>query len=112
MSLAIVAVFCVGIGAAGVWLLQRNELAYLRKELAIAQDRLLHAWRDDRATIPPRPVDLVPPEKLPPQLQECVAEWESPEARATEEAKLRSLYFEKGWKVDAILRWREDQHPA
>lgn len=98
-------------GAAGVWLLQREELTYLRKELAIAQDRLLHAWREDKAVIAPRPVDLQPIEKLPPELQECVDEWESPEARVAEESRLRAR-LGAGWGVQAILREREDQHPS
>ena len=82
----------------------QSELAYYRKELATAQDRLVHAWRDDKAVIPPRPVAVEPPKPLPPELQDAVNEWESPEARSAAEAQLRSLYFEKGWGVPAILR--------
>jgi hypothetical protein len=105
-------------GAVLVYLLERrvrayltSELAYYRKELATAQDRLVHAWREDRAVIPPRPVPVEPPKPLPPELRDAVNDWESPEARATAEANLRSLYFDKGWGVMAILRHLEDQHP-
>lgn len=100
------------LGALGVWLLREREMRYLREELKIAQDRLLHAWRDEKAIIPPRPTVIEPPKPLPPELMEMVAEWESPEAQATQEAKLRSLYFERGWGVQAILRAAEDEHPA
>ena len=99
------------LGAFGVWWVQREEIAYLRREKAIADDRLLHAWRDDKAVIPPRPVDTKPPEALPIELQECVSEWESPEARAAEESHLRELYFTRGWGVKAILKDRENNHP-
>lgn len=99
------------LGGLGVWFLQRQELAYLRAELRIAQDRLLHAWRDDRAVIPPRPVEVEPQKPLPPELQELVNEWESPQARADLETRLRGLYFDKGWGVQAILKQQENEHP-
>jgi hypothetical protein len=106
------------VGAALVYFFERpvrehltSELAYYRKELATAQDRLVHAHLEDRALIPPRPVAVEPQKPLPPELQEAVNDWESPEARATAEANLRSLYFDKGWGVMAILRHLEDQHP-
>jgi len=99
------------LGAFAAYWLQRAELRYLRAELAIAQDRLLHAWRDDKAVIPPRPIEVEPPKPLPPELAELVTEWESPEARATMEARLRHQYFERGWGVKAILRQQENEHP-
>ena len=99
------------VGAAMVYLMERpvrahlqSELAYYRQELVTAQDRLLHAWREDRAVIPPRPVAVELPKPLPPELQDAVNEWESAEGRAAAEANLRSLYFEKGWGVPAILK--------
>ena len=99
------------VGAALVYVLTRpvcahlqSELAYYRKELTTAQDRLVHAWRDEKAVIPPRPVTVDPPKPLPPELLEAVNEWEGAEARAAAEAQLRSLYFDKGWGVPAILR--------
>jgi len=113
IGLVVAGVMLVGLvaGALCSWWVNRGETVYLRAELAIAQDRLLHAWRDDKAVIPPRPIPVEPPKPLPPELAELVAEWESPEARATMEAKLRHQYFERGWGVKAILRDAEDQHP-
>jgi hypothetical protein len=106
------------IGAAMVYFFEQpvrahleGELAYYRKELATAQDRLVHAWREDRAVIPPRPVPVDPPKPLPPELLEAVNDWESPEARASAESQLRNLYFDKGWGVMAILKHLENQHP-
>lgn len=80
----------------------RRELAYYRKELATAQDRLVHAWRDDKAIIPPRPVEIRPPTPLPADLLEVVNEWESPETRAQVESQIREMY-DKGHGVQAIL---------
>lgn len=88
-----------------------GELSYLRKELATAQDRLVHAWREPGVTIPPRPIEVKPVEKLAPALQECIDEWESPEARAAEEARIRKM-LDSGWGVQAILRERENLHPT
>ena len=88
-------------------------MRWLRSELSIAQDRLLHAWRDDKAVIPPRPQppsEPAPP--LPPELVELVNDWESPAARQAAEAKYRSLHFDKGWGVQAILRDAENTHPS
>jgi hypothetical protein len=99
------------VGAAVVAVLGRpvlthlqSELAYYRTELATAQDRLVHAWREDKAIIPARPVKVEPPKPLPPELQDAVNEWESPETRANQESYVRGLYFEKGWGVPAILK--------
>lgn len=100
------------LGAGLTWWLQRAELTYLRTELRLAQDRLLAAWRDDRAIIPPRPEVIEPPKPLPPELVESVMEWESPEARQAMESKLRGLYFDRGWGVTAILKHLENEHPA
>lgn len=111
MIYAIVLALGLAAGALGVWLLQREELTYLRKELAIAQDRLVHAWKEG-AVIAPRPAEPIKaPDPLPQELRDCVNEWESPEARAAEEAKLRDLYFTKGLNVLSILRLREENHP-
>ncbi len=92
-------------------MLRNAEMRYLRDELRIAQDRLLHAWRDERAIIPPRPQpDPEPPKPLPPELMDAVNDWESPESRRIAEEKYRSLYFDKGWGVQAILREMENNH--
>lgn len=110
-TLGSVILFATGamLGAVSVWLLREREMHFLRTELTMASDRLLHAWKDG-ATIPPRPVEVAPPPPLPPQLMELVTEWESPEARATMEAKLRGLYFDRGWGVTAILKQQENEH--
>jgi len=89
----------------------QRELVYYRTELATAQDRLVHAHLEDRALIPPRPVETEPPKPLPPELAETVAEWESPEARQAMETKLRTMYFDRGWGVQAILKSLENEHP-
>lgn len=106
------------VGAAMVYLLLRpvrvhleRELAYYRKELATAQDRLLHAWRDDKAIIPPRPLEIRAPEKLPVELQAVVDEWEDPESRAVMEQKVRNLHFARGLGVMGVLKALEDEHP-
>lgn len=97
-------------GALGTWWVHRGELAYLRSELTMAQDRLLGAWHA-KAAIPPRPTEPEPPpEPLPIDLQEMVDEWESPESRATMEAKIRGR-MAQGWGVQAILRQAENEHP-
>lgn len=98
------------LGATATYWLQRAELRYLRSELAIAQDRLLHAWKDDKAVIPPRPVEVTPPPPLPSELMEYVTEWESPDAQATMEARLRHEYFERGRGVMAIMWDLENEH--
>lgn len=98
------------LGAGGVWLLREREMRWLREELRIAQDRLLHAWRDDRAVIPPRPIDVVPEEPLPPELQAAVEEWESAESRATQTARFRAA-LAQGRGVPAILLDEENRHP-
>jgi len=98
-------------GALGTWWVQRTEIRYLRDELRVAQDRLLHAWHD-KAIIPPRPQEVKPPEPLPPELMDLVKDFESPEGQAAMEAKLRSMHFGQGRSVGAILRQMEDEHPA
>jgi hypothetical protein len=98
-------------GALGAWFVQQGELRYLRRELSVAQDRLLHAWREDKATIPPRPPEqLPPPPPLPPDLQEVVDDWEDPESRAVQESQIRQM-MDAGWKTMAILKHLENQHP-
>ena len=87
-----------------------SERDHLRSELRIAQDRLLSAWRDDKAIIPPREEPVIEEEPLPQILEECVAEWESPEAQQAERARLRVLFFEKRMSEMEILKWRENQH--
>lgn len=97
-------------GAGGTWWVQRNELRYLRAELRIAQDRLVHAWHQ-QAIIPPRPTEVKPVEALPQELQHFVDDWESPESRAAMETRLRSLYFDQGLGIPAIIRQMENDHP-
>jgi hypothetical protein len=97
------------LGALGVWWLQRQELVYLRAELKVATDRLVHAWKEG-AVISPRPVETVPVAPLPPELLDAVNEWESPESRLAEEAAFREK-LAHGWGVKAILKERENNHP-
>ena len=97
-------------GAAGTWWVQRNELTYLRDELRVAQDRLLHAWHKE-AIIPPRPQEIEPVKPLPPELQAVVNDWDSPESRAAMDTKLRRLFFDQGQGIPAILKQLENEHP-
>ena len=92
------------LGVAGTWFVQRGELAYLRAELRTAQDRLVSAWRDDRAIIPPRPAEKVAVQKLPAALQESIDEWDDPETRAAIESRIRDLYYDQGMGEQAVLR--------
>lgn len=92
------------LGAGGCWFLQRAELVYLRKELAIAQDRLLHAWRDEKAVIPARPSEPTKMLPLPKELQEAVDEWDDPETKAAIASKLREAHFDRGLGILAALK--------
>lgn len=91
------------IGAALTWFVHRDELEYLRRELAQATDRLAHARIEKGAEIAPRPVEYEPPEPLPAELQQIVNEWEDPESRAVTESKIRG-WIAEGWGNEAILR--------
>ena len=97
------------LGAAGVWWLQRAELAFLRRELREATDRLLGAWQAG-ATIPPRPIEAVPLPPLDPVLREAVEQWEDPESRAAEEQRVRT-WLAAGWGPLRILKELEEAHP-
>ena len=91
------------LGTLGTWFVQRDELRFLRKELALATDRLAHARIERGAEIPPRPVEVEPVRPLPPALVDCVTQWDTAESRAVEEAKIRQ-WLAEGWGQDAILR--------
>lgn len=98
------------VGAAWTWILREQTFRVLREQIvslrtaeAQATDRLVGAWQGG-AQIPPRPVDVKPPEPLPPELLERVQEWESAETRAVVERKVREWYFERGWGVPAIVK--------
>lgn len=109
MNLALLALFSLLLGAAAVWLLQREELTYLRSELRIAQDRLLHAWRDEKALIPPRPEEAPPPPPpIPPELQEYIDAWDSPDSKAATAALIRAR-LDQGMKPLAIMRELEER---
>lgn len=90
-------------GAVATWLVHRGELQYLREELKAAHAQIAHAVLQEGATIPPR---IEEPEPLPPlsnALRDLVDQWESPESRAIEEAKIRQWQAE-GYGEAAILR--------
>lgn len=105
----------LAIGLAVSWWLTRHlrdELAFYRKELATAQDRLVYAWREDRAIPAPRPSEpMRAPEALPMELQAEVDQWESAETRAGVEAKIRELHFGRGLNVMGVLKAMENEHP-
>lgn len=102
MSISVALALGLLLGIAGTHYVHRGELSYLRKELATAQDRLLAAWRDEGAVIPPRPVEPVKVEPLPEQLRAWVNNWESPESKAIEESRIRHL-MHQGLGVEAII---------
>lgn len=102
----VVALMGVAFFVAGWWAAKlegRENVGWLRRELAVANDRLHAAWKDG-AVIPPRPSEpLPPPPALPPALQEVVDEWEDPSVRADVEARLRHLHFEQKLGVQACI---------
>ncbi len=64
--------------------------ATLLKDLHVAEDRLYAAWQD-KAIIPPRPVDVRPAVPLEPELLDEINQWEKAETRAAVESRLREL---------------------
>lgn len=89
-----------------------DHLKWAREQEAIATDRLVHAWREDNATIAPRPPEPVPPpEPLPRVLQEEVDGWETPETRAVVEEKIRGM-MRRGFNSTRILLELDNHHPA
>lgn len=98
------------LGVLGTWWVVREEIRYLRRELTTATDRLIHARLERGAEVPPRPIETPPPPPLPPELQEIVNQWESPESRMNEEIRIRGL-MERGYSTLAILKHYENQHP-
>ncbi len=103
MELAATLAIGLTLGALATWLLQRTELHYLRSELRVAHAQIAHAVIQEGATVPPRFEEPAPIEPLSKALQAAVNEWESPESRAVEEAKIRHWQAE-GWGEESILR--------
>ena len=91
------------LGAVSTWLVTRGERLYLRDELKVAHAQIAHAVIQERATIPARYEEPEPLEPLSKALQDAVDQWESPDSRATEEAKIRR-YLAEGYGEPAILR--------
>ncbi len=91
------------LGALATWLIQRGELKYLRDELKVAHAQIAHAVIQEGATVPPRYEEPEPQPALSKALQEAIDEWESPESRAIQEAKIRQWQSE-GYGEEAILR--------
>jgi len=88
-------------------------LIYLVRELRVAQDRLLTAWREG-AVVPPRaeaPTQNPPLAPLPAVLQPFVDHWEAPASREAEEAKIRR-WLEDGWSPERIARHLADPPDA
>ena len=88
-------------------------LVYLARELRIAQDRLLTAWKEG-AVVPPRedkPTQNPPLEPLPPQLQPFVDQWESPASRESEEARIRQ-WLAQGWSIERLVKHLADPPDA
>lgn len=90
----------------------REQLKIAREAEAVATDRLVHAWREDKSiTIPPRPAEPVPPpDPLPSDLQAEVDQWESPESRLIVEQKIRVM-LARGLAPPAILLALDNEHP-
>lgn len=100
---------CLGFLVGGGWVywVMGKQAQYLKDELTTAQDRLYHAWRDERIVVPPR--EAVIPQKqveeaLPPAALDLVLDYESPEGRQAAEQKVRQR-LKQGWGMDRI---RED----
>ena len=103
MELAVTLAIGLALGALATWLLQRDERKYLRDELKVAHAQIAHAVIQEGATMPPRFEEPEPVKPLSKGLQGAIDEWESPESRAIEEAKIRH-YQAEGWGEEAILR--------
>ena len=118
-DLAALVAFLTGLIAGGsvAWLARGDTVRVLTAQLresrlaeALATDRLVHAWKDG-AHVPPRPVEPgPPPQPLPKDLQDYVNQWEDPEHRAEEEAKIRAMQA-RGLSSVAILMQLDNQHP-
>ncbi len=103
MDSLIILAFGLATGAAATWLLQRTEIKYLRDELKVAHAQIAHAVLSEGAQIPMRVEEPEPMKPLPAELGEVVHDWEDPESRIIEEAKIRHQLAE-GYGVNAILR--------
>ena len=103
MELAVTLSIGLALGSLLTWLVHRGELGYLREELKVAHAQIAHAVIEDGALIPPRIEPVEPIKPLSKKLQECVEQWDEPESRAVEEAKIRGWQGE-GWGEKAILR--------
>ena len=90
-------------GAGLVFWRDRDRLAYLERELGMANDRLYAAWQDG-AVVPPRPAEPTPPPKpFSAPLEDWLAQWESAETREMYRAHALS-YRASGSSDDGILK--------
>jgi hypothetical protein len=103
MELATALAVGLTLGALATWLLQREQLSYLRSELKVAHAQIAHAVLDQGARVPARLEEVEPLEPLTAELQACVDQWEGPENQATEEAKIRN-WLGQGRDMKSILR--------
>ncbi len=103
MELAVTLAIGLALGALATWLIQRDELKYLRSELKVAHAQIAHAVIQEGATVPPRYEEPAPIEPLSEALRSVVNEWEGADSRATQEAKIRQWQAE-GYGEEAILR--------
>lgn len=88
-------------------------LLYLARELRVAQDRLLTAWKEG-AVVPPRedaPKQNPPLPPLPTPLQPFVDQWEAPASREAEEARIRQ-WLAQGWSVERLVKHLADPPDA
>lgn len=119
VELACLITFLTGliVGGSVAWLARGDTIKALREHVkeartaeALATDRLVHAWREG-AQIPPRPTEPgPPPQPLPRDLADHIAQWDDPEHRAEQEAQIRAL-LATGRTPAAVLMHLENQHP-
>lgn len=87
-----------------------EQIKHLRTEVAVATDRLVHAWKEG-ATIPPRPLEApLPLPVLASELQAEIDQWEDPTHRAEIEAEIRAR-MGRGEAAPAILLALDNHHP-
>ena len=103
IALTVTAVLGMILGAVLVYLLTDEERKYLRAELKAAHAQIAHAVIHEQAQIPARTEEVEPVKPLPSELQAVVDDWDEPESRAVEEAKIRS-YLAGGHGIPSILR--------
>jgi hypothetical protein len=97
--------FAVGLvlGVTLTYYVHREEVRYLRHELRVAHAQIAHAVIHERAMVPARVEPVPEPEPLPGELRDIIDEWEDPESRAVQEARVRG-WLAEGWGVPAIKR--------